>query len=483
MNMIDLTTLTIADARKKLDNKTFSARELASAYLDEIKKKNPNVNAYLEVYDDVFAQADVADEKIAAGDIQPLTGIPLVIKDNILIAGKHATSASKILEGFVAPYDATVIEKLKKQGAIFLGRANMDEFAMGGSTENSAFGVTRNPLDLERVAGGSSGGSVAAVAMHGALAALGSDTGGSVREPSAFCGVVGLKPTYGRVSRHGLMAMGSSLDCIGPVTRTVVDAEILFNAIRGQDSLDSTTYPDGLYDVQKKNTKSAHGAGKKLVVGVPRHIIDQDGIDPLVRKNFDESLEKLKNAGYEIRDITLPMIHYSLAVYYVLMPAEVSSNMARFDGVKYGMHVDGKDLLGDYVKTRGQGFGREVRRRILIGTYVLSTGYYDSYYGKALLLRQKISDDFARAFAEVDVIATPTTPAPAWKIGEKDDPLSAYLADIFTVTANIVGIPAISLPSGTITVGDSHMPVGLQIQAAHDSETILFEIGKKFLGE
>ncbi len=484
--MIDLTTLTIAGARKKLDAKEFTARELAEAYLAEIQKKNPEVNAYLEVYDDVLAQADAADAKIAAGDVQVLTGIPLAIKDNILITGKRATSASKILEGFVAPYDATVIDKLKKQGAVFLGRTNMDEFAMGGSTENSAFGVTRNPADTERVAGGSSGGSVAAVAMHGALAALGSDTGGSVREPSAFCGVVGLKPTYGRVSRHGLMAMGSSLDCIGPVTNTVTDAEILFNAIKGHDPLDGTTYPDGLYP---KPAKKPH-----LVIGVPYHILEQDGIDPGVRKNFDQSIERLKKAGYEIRDISLPMIHYSLAVYYILMPAEVSSNMARFDGVKYGMHVDGKDLLADYVKTRGQGFGPEVRRRILIGTYVLSTGYYDSYYGKALLLRQKISDDFARAFADVDAIATPTTPSPAWKIGERGDPLSVYLADIFTVTANIVGIPAVSLPSGTVPVGassangtssagDKNLPVGLQLMSSHDREDILFEIGKKFLNE
>lgn len=474
--MIDLATLTIASARKKLDAKEFTARELAMAYLAEIERKNPDINAYLEVYDDVLAQADEADRQIALGNIFPLTGIPVAIKDNILIKGKKATSASKILEGFVAPYDATVIEKLKKQHAVFLGRTNMDEFAMGGSTENSAYGVTKNPIDPTRVAGGSSGGSIASVAMNGALASLGSDTGGSVREPAAFCGIVGLKPTYGSVSRHGLMAMGSSLDCIGPATKTVTDAEIIFNVIKGQDPLDSNTYPETLY------SKATH-KDTPLVIGVPFHLLERDGIDPLARKNFTEGVETLKKCGYEIRDISIPTIQYALAVYYIIMPAEVSSNMSRFDGVKYGLHVDGANLLEDYMKTRGVGFGAEVRRRILMGTYVLSTGYYDSFYGKALLVREKISQDFATVFKDVDVIATPTTPGPAWKIGEKKDPLSVYLADIFTVTANIVGIPAISLPSGEISVGATSMPLGLQLMAPHNHEDVLFEVGKRFLKE
>jgi len=474
--MIDLKKLTIKSAHEHLVKGDFSARELAQEYLKNIAEKNPQINAYLEIYDDVLAQADEADKKIASGQATELTGIPLAIKDNILIAGKKASSASKILAGFVAPYDATVVSKLKKQNAVFLGRANMDEFAMGGSTENSAFGVTRNPLDPTRVAGGSSGGSVAAVAMDGALCALGSDTGGSVREPSAFCGTVGLKPTYGGVSRHGLMAMGSSLDVIGPVTKTVTDAEILFNAIHGEDKMDATTFPENIYP--KKD------ANKKLKIGVPYEILKQDGIDPATKKNFEDSIKKLESLGFEIVDIKLPNIGYSLAVYYILMPAEVSSNMARFDGVKYGLHVDGKDLLGDYLKTRGTGFGLEVRRRILIGTYVLSTGYYDAYYTKSLILRQKISDDFKTAFAEVDAIATPVVTGPAWKIGEKSDPLSAYLADVFTVTANIVGVPAISLPSGTVATADGNlMPVGLQLMAPHNAENILFAIGKKFFGE
>jgi aspartyl-tRNA(Asn)/glutamyl-tRNA(Gln) amidotransferase subunit A len=470
--MIDLKKMTIKSARGHFAKKDFSARELAENYLKNIAEKNPEINAYLEIYDDVLAQADLADKKISGGNFGSLCGIPLAVKDNILIEGKKATAASKILREYVAPYDATVIKKLKTQNAIFLGRANMDEFAMGGSTENSAFGVTRNPHDTSRVAGGSSGGSAAAVAMDGALAALGSDTGGSIREPAAFCGMVGLKPTYGAVSRYGLLAMGSSLDVIGPITKTVTDSEILFDAIKGSDKMDSTTHE------QTKNEKS-----KIKIVGVPYDIFGGEGIDPEVGKNFDAAIKKLQSLGFEIRDIKLPNISYSLAVYYILMPAEVSSNMARFDGVKYGLHIDGENLLGDYLRTRGQGFGPEVRRRILIGTYVLSAGYADAYYNKALMLRQKISGDFEKAFAEVDAIITPTAPMPAWKIGEKSDPLSAYLADVFTVTANIVGIPAISVPSGSIKIGQKNLPIGLQIMAPRDGEKVLFEIGKKFLGE
>jgi len=474
--MIDLSSLTIAGARRRLDAKEFSAVDLAQAYLDLIAQKNPEYNAYLEVYDDVLNQAKAADEMIASGQSKPLTGIPFAIKDNICIKGRKATAASKILKGYVAPYDATAIEKLKSHGVVFLGRTNMDEFAMGGSTENSAFGPTKNPHDLTRVAGGSSGGSVAAVAMNCTLAALGSDTGGSVREPSAFCGVVGFKPTYGGLSRYGLMAMGSSLDVIGPVTKTVTDAEIVFNAIKGNDPLDSTTFTETTYP--KREIKG------KLVVGVPYHILKMDGLNPEARKNFEESIEKMKKLGYEIKDISLPNIAYSLSVYYILMPAEVSSNLARFEGMRFGLHVAGDNLLADYMKTRGQGFGPEVRRRILIGTYVLSTGYYDAYYNKALLLRQKISEDFKKAFEEVDVIATPTAPGPAFKIGEKiNDPLALYLEDIFTVPANIVGVPAISLPSGTVSVEGKNLPLGFQLMAPHACEHFLFDVGKKFLNE
>ena len=474
--MIDIHALTIKSTQDHFKKKDFSAHELAESYLHKIDELNPEVNAYLEVYDDVLKQADIADAWIAKGESVSLTGIPLAIKDNILISGRKATSASKILAGYVAPYDATVIKKLKSQGVIFLGRTNMDEFAMGGSTENSAFGVTKNPLDLTRVAGGSSGGSVASVAMDGALCALGSDTGGSVREPAAFCGVVGLKPTYGSVSRHGLMAMGSSLDVIGPITKSVADSEIMFNVIKGEDIMDSTTYSEKIYPKKNEN--------KKLVIGVPYHILEQEGIDTLVIDNFNASIKKLKDLDYEIKEIQLPNIHYSLAVYYIIMPAEVSSNLARFDGVKFGLHVDGgKNLLSDYLKTRGTGFGPEVRRRILIGTYVLSAGYADAYYNKALMLREKISEDFTKAWNEVDVIATPTAPFPAFKIGAKSDPLSMYLADIFTVTANIVGIPAISIPCGTMKTENVDIPLGLQFMASHDREDLLFEVSKKFLNE
>jgi aspartyl-tRNA(Asn)/glutamyl-tRNA(Gln) amidotransferase subunit A len=465
--MINLSELTILKARKHLDAKDFSSEELAKAYLDHIAEVNDGINAYLEVYSDVLDQAKEIDKSITSGGI--LSGIPISIKDNILIEGRKASSASKILSGYVAPYDATVIEKLKKEKVIFLGRTNMDEFAMGGSTENSAFGVTRNPKDKTRVAGGSSGGSVASVAMDGALASLGSDTGGSVRQPSSFCGVVGLKPTYGGVSRYGLMAMGSSLDVIGPITKTVSDSEILYKAIKGKDKNDSTTYGEGIYE--KKDSK-------KLTIGVPYHILEN--LSKESRENFDASVSKLKDLGFEVKEIKLPNIAYSLAVYYIIMPAEVSSNMARFDGIKYGLHVDGSDLLSDYLKTRKEGFGKEVRRRILIGTYVLSAGYHDAYYNKALILRQKISEDFTKAFSLVDVIVTPTTPGAAFKIGEKiNDPLSLYLEDVFTVPANIVGIPSISIPSGDL----NGLPLGIQFMASHDREDLLFEVGKKFLGE
>jgi aspartyl-tRNA(Asn)/glutamyl-tRNA(Gln) amidotransferase subunit A len=468
--MIDINTLTIQEALSHLRSGDFKARELVQAYLDQISKTNEGINAYLEVYNDALLQADEVDKN---GYEAPLSGIPIAVKDNMLIKGKHFSAGSKILEGYVSPYNATVIEKLKKAGAVFIGRTNMDEFAMGSSTENSAFGVTKNPLDLSRVPGGSSGGSSAAVAMNSTLAALGSDTGGSIREPASFCGVVGLKPTYGSVSRHGLIAMGSSLDVIGPITKTVTDSEIVFNVIRGKDNFDSTSH-----DQIEKNKKSPK------IIGVPYHVLDQGGISENVLSNFKQAVEKLKTLGYEVRDVKLPNIGYSLAVYYVLMPAEVSSNLARFDGVKYGLHIDGKDLLDDYLKTRGQGFGKEVRRRILIGTYVLSAGYHDAYYNKAIMLRQKIAEEFDRVFAEVDVIVMPTTPGPAFKIGERvNDPLAMYLEDIFTVPANIVGIPAISIPSGFVEEDGVSLPLGLQIIAPHDCERMLFEVGKKFNNE
>ncbi len=473
---INLKELTINKAHDAMVRGDFTAVDLAKAYLEVIKEKNKDINAYLEVYDDVLEMAKKADVRIKEGKASLLTGIPCAIKDNILNRGKIASSSSKILENYHATYDATVIAKLKAEGAVIIGRTNMDEFAMGGSTENSAFGVTKNPLDLERVAGGSSGGSVASIAMDGALFALGSDTGGSIRQPASFCGVVGLKPTYGRVSRYGVMAMGSSLDQIGPIAKTVSDAEIVYKVIAGKDEKDGTTIDIDTYKEKKIKAKP--------VIGVPRHFLKGDGINKDVLSAFEKSLETYKSMGYEIKEISLPNISYALMVYYVVMPAEVSANMARFDGMRYGLHVNGKDGIDDYFESRRAGLGREVIRRILLGTYVLSSGYYDAYYNRANAVRRMITDDFIKAFEHVDIIATPTAPSPAFKIGEKTaDPVAMYLEDIFTVTANLTGMPAISIPCGFSKKDGVDLPVGLQLTARHGEEQVLFDAGKEFMGE
>jgi len=469
--MPDISTLSIKSTQDALQKKEFSARELTVASLNAIKEKDGDINAFLEVFDDVLEQADEADRKIKAGMNLPLLGIPVAIKDNMLMENKCATAGSKILEGFIAPYDGTAVRKLKDAGAIILGRTNMDEFAMGSSTENSAYGVTKNPHDLSRVPGGSSGGAAAAVAANFILAALGSDTGGSIRQPAAFCGVVGLKPTYGRVSRSGLVALASSLDQIGPLSKTVTDTEIIYNVLKGQDPLDSTTIIDETYSKSKKFSKT---------IGVPREFVESEGVDENVRNNFEETIKKFESLGYRITDIKLPHIKYSLASYYIIMPAEASSNLARFDGVKYGLHKDGEDVIEDYFKTRGEGFGREVRRRIILGTYVLSSGYYDEYYGSALKMKKLIADELNEAFKQIDLILTPTTPTPAFKLGEKlANPLSMYLADIFTVPANIAGLPSISIPSGLVGV----LPLGIELTAGLGKEENLFIAGKEFLGE
>ncbi len=481
--MPDLSSLSITSARTALQKKVFSAHELTKASLEVIREKDRNVHAFLEVFDDALEQADEADRKIAEGEDLPLLGIPMAIKDNMLMAGKRVSAGSKILEGFVAPYDSTATKKLKEAGAVIVGRTNMDEFAMGSSTESSAYGVTKNPHDLSRVPGGSSGGSAAALGAHLVLAALGSDTGGSIRQPAAFCGVVGLKPTYGRVSRLGLIALASSLDQIGPFTQTVGDAEILYEVLEGRDPLDSTTISRETYPSRRKFSK---------VVGVPRVFVESEGIDDSVKHNFREAVEKFKSLGYEVRDIELPHIKYSLATYYIIMPAEASSNLARFDGVKYGLHRSGADVIADYFKTRGEGFGREARRRIVLGTYVLSSGYYDEYYGSALKMKQLITDELGEMFGNIDLILTPTTPTPAFKFGEKtSNPLSMYLADIFTVPANIAGLPSISLPSGMVGLpalpaqaGQAGaLPLGILLTAGLGREDNLFAAGKEFLGE
>jgi len=464
--MIDLKNLTIEKAGEMLQKGEITSFDLTSAYLKNIEEKNKDLNAYLEVFTDALEQAKKADEIIKSGKGSKLTGIPIAIKDNILIKGKKCSVASKILENYVASYDAFVIKKLKAEGVVFLGRTNMDEFAMGSSTQTSAFGVAHNPFDLSRVPGGSSGGSAASLSSEMALGALGTETCGSVRQPASFCGLVGLKPTYGAVSRSGIIAMGSSLDQVSPLGKKVADVEILFQAIAGKDEMDATSV-----DPQENRKNS----GK--VIGVPWHLFSE-GVDEEVLNNFKESVEKFKNAGYKIVDIELPYSKYSLAVYYIIMPAEVSTNLSRFDGVRYGVRKEGESVSDSYKKTRSLGFGTETRRRIILGTYVLSHGYYDAYYNKAWKVRHAIEQEFENIFKEVDFVMTPTTPTPAFKLGEKmDDPVAMYLCDIFSAPANIAGIPAIALPSG---FSKDKLPLSIQLMAPHFHEKNLFEIGKKF---
>ncbi|MDO8523511.1 MAG: Asp-tRNA(Asn)/Glu-tRNA(Gln) amidotransferase subunit GatA [bacterium] len=466
--------MTITEFHDALKNKKTSVRETVSVYLDKIKTENKKLNAYLEVFEkEAVAQAEEIDIRIQSGETPSgLMGVPIAVKDNILIRGHIVSAASKILGNYVASYDAFVIERLKKAGAIFLGRTNMDEFAMGSSTENSAYGPTKNPHDSGRVPGGSSGGSAAAVGGGIAMASLGSDTGGSIRQPAAFCGVVGLKPTYGAVSRSGLMAMASSLDQIGPITQTVADAEAIFNVIRGKDEMDATSVELGGPTAKRRTDRQVQK------IGVPREYFT-DGLDQRIKKAIDGTIEKL-GKNYEIVELSLPHTKYALACYYIIVPAEVSSNMARYDGIRYGVRKEGINLLEVYKKSRGEGIGLEVRRRILLGTYVLSHGYYDAYYTKAQKVRVQIKKDFKEAFKEVDVILAPTTPTLPFKIGEKaKDPLSMYLSDIYTIPVNLAGIPAISLPIGWAEEEDSvKLPIGMQIIAPHFEENKLFELGK-----
>jgi aspartyl-tRNA(Asn)/glutamyl-tRNA(Gln) amidotransferase subunit A len=466
--MIDLKKLTIEKAHEALTRGDFTCKELAEAYLSVISQKNNEINAYLEIYDDVLLQAEEAQKKFTDGTATELTGIPFAIKDNILIKGRRVSAASKILENYKAVYDATVIKDLKKAGAVFLGRTNMDEFAMGSSTETSAYGVTRNPLDSSRVPGGSSGGSAAALSGDMALAALGTETCGSVREPAAFCGLVGLKPTYGALSRQGIIAMGNSLDQVSPFGKNVRDAEIIFKALSRYDVEDSTSVPEELRNKLRMQNKK---------IGVPWHLF-KEGVDKEILENFKVSLEKLKRVGYEIVDIELPTSKYSLATYYIIMPAEVSTNLSRFDGIRYGLHEEGENLKDVYTKSRGKGFGKEARRRILLGTYVLSHGYYDAYYNKAVKVREKIKEEIIKVFEKVDYILTPTAPVLPFKLGEKlDDPVAMYLSDIFSAPANLSGVPSIALPSGFSSAG---LPFSIQFMAPHFGEEALFEIGKRF---
>ncbi|TSC95577.1 MAG: aspartyl-tRNA(Asn)/glutamyl-tRNA (Gln) amidotransferase subunit A [Parcubacteria group bacterium Athens1014_10] len=453
-----LNKLTIKQAHQGLIDKKFSSLELTEDCLSEIKKRNKKINAFISIDSDLaLEKAKEADKKIGQGvEIGVLEGIPLAIKDNILIEGIKTTAGSKILENYIAPYDATVIKKLKNAGAIFLGKTNMDEFAMGSSTENSYFGPTKNPRDLERVPGGSSGGSAAAVAANFCLGALGSDTGGSIRQPASFCGIVGFKPTYGCVSRYGLMAMASSLDQIGPLTKNVEDAEILFHEIKGRDGKDSTSIELNS-KLEIKNKFKVQG----IKIGIPKEYFIK-GMDKEVEETLKKAIKKFENLGAKIEKVSLPHTDYALACYYIIMPSEVSSNLARYDGIKYGYSAKEKikDLLDVYLRSREKGFGDEARRRIMLGTYSLSSGYYEAYYLQAQKIRALIKKDFVQVFNKVDCLIAPTSPTIAFKIGEKiDDPLKMYLSDIFTISANLAGLPAISLPCGLV----NNLPAGLQI--------------------
>jgi aspartyl-tRNA(Asn)/glutamyl-tRNA(Gln) amidotransferase subunit A len=453
-----LTDLTLTEALAKLRAGEFSAVELTQAYLDRIRIINPKIDAYLTVTGErALAQAKQADTRRAKGEDAPLLGMPLAIKDVLCTEGVPTTAGSRILEGFIPPYTATSVQKLFDAGAIMLGKTNTDEFAMGSSTENSGFQVTHNPWKLDRIPGGSSGGSAAAVAAHIAPGALGSDTGGSVRQPAAMCGVVGLKPSYGRVSRYGLIAFASSLDQVGTLGRTVRDAATLLNMIAGYDKLDSTSMNVPVPDY----TAALSGDVKGLKIGVPKEYF-VPGMQPEVEQAVRAAIEQLRAMGAQVREVSLPHTDYGLPIYYLIAPAEASANLARFDGVRYGLRVpDQGGMWPTYKATRGKGFGPEVKRRIMLGTYALSAGYYDAYYLKAQKGRTLIKDDFDKAFAQVDVIATPTAPRAAFRIGEKvNDPLQMYLEDVFTLPINLAGICGVSLPCGFDPDG---LPIGLQI--------------------
>ena len=462
---MDLFSLTIHELNDRLVKGETTAKAVTESVLGRIKAVDGKVQAYITVTGDAaLAQADKADKDRKAGRASDLLGIPIAIKDNMCTAGVRTTCASKILGNFVPPYDATVVSRLGQGGTVMPGKVNMDEFAMGSSTENSGFFATKNPWDLERIPGGSSGGSAAAVAAGECIAALGSDTGGSIRQPAACCGVVGLKPTYGRVSRFGLVAFASSLDQIGPLTKDVTDSAIVMNAIAGHDPRDSTSADIPAPDF----TKALSGNVKGMKVGIPREYFIE-GMDPEVDKAVRDAVRTLGGLGATVVDVTLPHTGYAVATYYILATSEASSNLARYDGVKYGFRAEGaKDLLDQYMKSRSQGFGPEVKRRIMLGTYALSAGYYEAYYKKGQQVRTLIKQDFEEAFKTVDVIATPTAPTAAFRIGEKSaDPLQMYLSDIFTISVNLAGIPGISIPCGFAT---GNLPIGLQLLGRHFDE-------------
>src|SRR5438034_1704352 len=475
--------LTISELTGKLAGGEVSSRAAVQACLEQIQRVDGHIRAFLS-YDavDALAQADVADQALAAGQTHaqhPLLGVPVAIKDLIAVKGHPLNCGSKILGKFVSPYDAAVIERLKAAGAVIFGRLNMDEFAMGSSTENSAFQVTRNPWDTSRIPGGSSGGSAAAVAADECITSLGSDTGGSIRQPAALCGVVGIKPSYGWVSRYGLVAYASSLDQLGCFAKDVRDAAMVLEVLAGVEPRDSTSVPQPVphYSVD------LNGAIKGMKLGLAREYMI-GGLDPEVKDAIENAVRQLAKLGAEVVEISLPHTEYAVATYYIIAPAEASANLARFDGIRYGLRIEGADPIELYSKTRGTGFGAEVKRRIILGTYVLSSGYYDAYYLRAQKVRTLIRQDFLKAFAQVDAIVTPTTPTAAFKVGEKsDDPLQMYLSDIFTVAANVAGICGISVPCGFTFGGNSepgtrtlNLPIGLQLLGKPFGEQTILKI-------
>ena len=471
--MSEIHQLSIKKLRDLIQSKEASVTEITQSFLDRIGQCDDKIKAFLTVeQESALEKAARLDRQLASGESKNglLTGVPLAIKDNIVTQGVRTTCASRILENYIPPYDATVVSKLKESGAILLGKTNCDEFAMGSSTENSAFFPTRNPWDLERVPGGSSGGSAAAVAAGAAPGALGSDTGGSIRQPAAFCGTVGLKPTYGRVSRYGLVAFASSLDQIGPVGNSVSDVALLLQAIAGSDPRDSTSSSRPVEDYLNEMEKEVKG----LKIGVPREWFGS-GLDPQIEQSLRVAIQKLEGLGCSVLEVSMPQTEYAISTYYIVAPAEASSNLARYDGVKYGHRsADQKDLESMFRSTRSEGFGEEVKRRIMIGTYVLSAGYYDAYFLKAGQVRTLLRNDYLEAFKKVDFLVGPTTPSLPFKIGEKrTDPLQMYLMDIYTVTANLAGIPGLSLPCGFSQEG---LPIGLQIQAPYFQEARLLNL-------
>jgi aspartyl-tRNA(Asn)/glutamyl-tRNA(Gln) amidotransferase subunit A len=472
-----LNQLTISELTARLARREISAREVTQSCLDQIDRVDGKIHAFLSHNNaDALAQAEAVDQRIAAGTVagQPLLGVPLAIKDVLAVKNQPLNCGSKILGNFISPYDATVIEKLKAAGAIIFGRLNMDEFAMGSSTENSAFVTTRNPWDTARIPGGSSGGSAAAVAADECIASLGSDTGGSIRQPAALCGCVGFKPTYGRISRYGLVAFASSLDQIGPFTKDVRDAATLLGVMSGHDLRDSTSVPEPVPDYAAELTGNIKG----LKIGLPKEYL-VGGLDPEVKAAVDAAVKKLESLGAELVEISLPHTDYAVATYYIIATAEASANLARFDGIRYGARVDGSDPIKLYGATRGAGFGPEVKRRIILGTYVLSSGYYDAYYLRAQKVRTLIREDFLKAFAQVDAVVTPTTPTAAFKVGEKsDDPLQMYLSDIFTISCNLAGICGVSIPCGFTS--NPKLPIGLQLLGKPFGESTILRIAHAY---